>query len=201
MTRWLVTSVNNVFLFFSVEIHGTQIYRLIFMSVWTCSLEIGKIFHHTCAPAHTHTHTQTHIETRRYIFWRFLFWSKYCTWNTANRHVPLKEVAFRAIKFHLNFCVIDVNDANIVFCLCFQFYFKYLDSKYLQHDPVLYEIQRHVCRIGSHLKHVVLNIYIYIYVYLSQAIAEIKHFRKCLVISGNALSFLNCLGNCIHFKT
>ncbi len=32
--------------------------------------------------------------------------------------------------------------------------------------------------------------------YMSQAIAEIRHFRKCLVISRNDWSFLNCLGIC-----
>jgi hypothetical protein len=31
---------------------------------------------------------------------------------------------------------------------------------------------------------------------MSQAIAEIRHFRKCLVISGNDWSFLDCLGIC-----
>ncbi len=37
--------------------------------------------------------------------------------------------------------------------------------------------------------------------YMSQAIAEITHFRKCLVISGNVWSFLNCLGIWRKFKT
>ncbi len=31
---------------------------------------------------------------------------------------------------------------------------------------------------------------------MSQAFAEIRHFRKCLDNSGNAWIFLNCLGIC-----